>query len=286
MRIPGLWRSKMALRKFRMAREHARALRAVAGFPQIETRKPHGLQRPLIVTLTSYPPRFPHLGKTLRSLLDQTIAADRTILWIAHKDMDAVPEDVLALRDHGLEIVACKDLRSYKKLIPALHEDPDRYFVTADDDVYYPPHWLAGLVQTSQQHPADVCAHRARVFSKHDGSPAPYRTWPVTDGVRTQDLADKVILPTGRGGVLYPPNCFLDDVVQEDMFMALAEHGDDLWFFWMARLAGHHQRRTDSAIELLDWPSSQEVGLYQENLLNDRNDGQIAALRQRFGDVA
>ena len=284
MRIPGLWRARMALRGLRMRMLHRKALRAVAAFPRIAARRPHGLSRPLVVTLTSYPPRFPHLGKTLRSLLDQTVQADRTILWVAHGDMAALPDDVLALRDHGLEIQACDDLRSYKKLIPALEEDADRYFVTADDDVYYAPDWLEGLVATARQHPADVIAWRAHEAPLDDsGRFAPYAQWRLATHRTFVSDADVRLFPTGVGGVLYPPGGFDSRVFDQALFRKLAPAGDDIWFFWLSRLAGTRQRRVAGKFDIIDWPSTQDVALYADNLLGDGNDRQIAAVQDYFG---
>lgn len=284
VRIPGLWRTRMALRSVNMRLQMARAERAVAHFPQQRRKRAHGLGAPLVVTLTSYPPRFSHLGKTLRSLLDQTVAADHTILWIAHADMDQLPDDVLDLRDHGLEIRACEDLRSYKKLIPAWREDPARYFVTADDDVYYPPRWLAGLVEAARRYPGNVIAWRARgILFNQDGDLAPYRDWPVYQGrSRAGGLAPR-IMPTGIGGILYPPDGLDNQVDDSDLFTKFAPHGDDIWFYWMSRAAGMGHRMADKRIDIVEWPTSQADGLYVNNLLGDGNDRQLAAMIRHFG---
>jgi hypothetical protein len=104
---------------------------------------PHGLPGPLIISLTSYPARFSSLHLVLRALLSQSVAADRVILWLDPGDEDLLPR---AARLPGLEIRTCPNWRSYKKIVPTLLEAPEAYIVTADDDIYYRPDWLAGLV--------------------------------------------------------------------------------------------------------------------------------------------
>src|SRR3954466_7969070 len=79
------------------------AERAVAHFSRTSGR-PHRLPGELIVSLTSYPPRYPTLAKTLKSLLAQDVWADRTILWLEEKDVSALPDDVRALTEVGLEV--------------------------------------------------------------------------------------------------------------------------------------------------------------------------------------
>jgi hypothetical protein len=84
--------------------------------------RPHGLTSELIVSLTSYPARFGTLHFALSCLLDQSVKADRTILWVAHKDEDHPPA-VRELEQRGLEIRACDDLRSlssHAELLTAL----------------------------------------------------------------------------------------------------------------------------------------------------------------------
>lgn len=282
----GVWRIRNWLDGQRRRWRLRQAVRAVSGFPTVAAPAPHGLGAPLVVTLTSYPPRFPTLGATIRSLLDQTVRADRTILWLAEGDLPRLPAEVAALTDFGLEIRTCADLRSYKKLIPALRAFPGAWFATADDDVYYPPDWLEGLVRQARGGGRTVIAARAHLARLDpSGRLAPYLDWEMDTRHQRAPSADTRIFPTGVGGVLYPPDAFADAVTDETAFMDLCPHGDDIWFFWMARLAGTGHARPPSGFELLAWPRSQEVGLFHENQYNSRNDAQIRRMEGAFGPV-
>lgn len=278
----GVWRVRKFLNEQRQKRCLRQAIKTVARFPNVTSSKPHGLDAPLVVTLTSYPPRFPTLEWTLKSILDQTVRPDHTILWLTEQDLSCLPAEIQALEAHGLEIRTCADLRSYKKLIPALEAFPDAWFVTADDDVYYPPDWLEGLVD--QAEPRTVVATRVHLAQLDDtGKFLPYADW----GMNTHHLravsSRTRLFPTGVGGVLYPPNAFAEEVMDEQAFMRFCPHGDDIWFFWMARLAGTRHVRTPSGFEILAWPNSQDVGLFQENQVNSRNDPQIKSMERAFG---
>lgn len=282
----GLWRIRQWSERRRLRRLAHRADIAVAGFPRLSTRRPHPLDAPLIVTLTSYPPRFATLHRTLASLLDQTIRPDRTILWIAEDDLAALPPAVRAMEEHGLDIRGCADLRSFKKLVPALHAWPGSYFVTADDDVYYPPQWLESLVAESAAHPGHVVGGRVHLArTAPDGLLLPYGAWELATSRREARDPDTRLFPTGVGGVLYPPGAFVDEVLDERLFTSLCPHGDDIWFFWMARLAGTGQRRARDWFDMISWPQSQDVALCSENLFNDRNDMQIKAMERHYGPV-
>lgn len=282
----GVWRFQQWRQRQRLKRLARQSEAAVAAFPRLTSRRPNPLDAPLIVTLTSYPPRFGVLHKTLASLLDQTVRADRTVLWIAEQDLAALPLAVRAMEAHGLEIRACRDLRSFKKLVPALQQWPGSYFVTADDDVYYPPHWLESLVVESQANPGCVVAGRVHLArTSTDGLLEPYGQWELATSHRSAIDATTRLFPTGVGGVLYPPGAFVDEVLDDRLFSALCPHGDDIWFFWMSRLAGTDQRRARNWFDIISWPQSQDVALCNDNLFNDRNDVQIRAIQEHYGPV-
>src|ERR1700733_6846219 len=95
-------------------------LRIMARWHLARPGKPHTLSRKLIVSVTPFPPRFSPLALALRSLLRQTVTADQTVLWIAHEAMPLLPRNVFDLQRAVLTIYPTDDLRSYKKILPAL----------------------------------------------------------------------------------------------------------------------------------------------------------------------
>jgi hypothetical protein len=234
---------------------------AVAG-PIRKGRVPHNLPGELIVSLTSYPDRFPTLHKTVRSLLSQDMPADRTILWVAHEDAPLVPRAVI---DTGIEVRTCDNTRSYKKIIPALKEFPTAFIATADDDVYYPRDWLATLVSGSE--PGVITCRRA-----HKPMPGPYSAWQweiITNGEVRDDL-----FPTGCGGVLYPPNSLAPETCNVEAFTSLAPTADDVWLYCMAKRAGSLHRQVGGRFPLITWNGTQENSLQHHNV-NGANDAQL-----------
>ncbi len=244
----------------------------------------HGLPAPLLVSLTSYPPRFAVLHLTLRSLLRQTVAPDQILLWIAETDMARLPRRVLELGSEGITIRAGDDVRSYKKLVFALEECPDAFIAICDDDVFYEPTWLEQLVGGyDPAEPTIVCRRAHRVRLGPDARVAPYREWarPVADEPARRPSAD--LLPTGCGGVLYPPRSLHPDVTKRELFEELSPTADDLWFYWMARRAGSKYRVVGDKSEIVEWPREQHESLFALNAAG-ANDRQIRLLEQRFGN--
>jgi hypothetical protein len=89
-------------------------------------------------------------------------------------------------------------------------------------------------------------------------------------------------LPTGVGGILYPPASLHPDLFDEETFTRLCPDGDDFWFFWMARRAGTKFQKVGGRFRYIDWPGSQVQTLHVNNLATGY-DRQIAALCSRFG---
>lgn len=246
--------------------------------------QPHALPGPLIVSLTSYPPRYPTLHLTLQSLLRQNTPADRVVLWIAEGDVAAIPKAVRRLINQGVELRVVEDVRSYKKLVFALDAFPDAWIATADDDVFYKPDWLTYLVAGQVSGSSVITCHRAhRITLVQDGAPAAYADWvcDVDDAAAREPSVD--LMPTGIGGILYPPGTLHHDVSRRDLYQAYAPSADDLWFFWCARRAGSTYRRVASPrFAQLGWWSAQTSRLFDENMA--QNDAQIATLTEHFGN--
>jgi hypothetical protein len=122
----------------------------------------HPLPGKLVESLTSYPPRFATLPLTLRSLLCQTVKPDRIVLGVSQDDEQKIPEAVRPLTSYGVEIRPTDDIKSFKKIIPAIRAFPDAFLVTADDDVYCAPHWLEDLTLASCGRMGLIVCYQAR----------------------------------------------------------------------------------------------------------------------------
>ena len=136
----------------------------------------------VIVSLTSYKPRINDVKYVIYSLLNQTFAPDKLILWLDEDSFprreENLPQDLLELQKFGLTIDWCENLRSYKKLIPALEKYPDDIIVTADDDLFYRPDWLKILYDEHLTNPYCVIGHYVlRVRLNIHGNPYPFNTW-------------------------------------------------------------------------------------------------------------
>jgi hypothetical protein len=234
----------------------------------------------LVVSLTSYPARFATLALTLKCLLSQSLVPDEVILWIAENDREALPEAVSTLSGDGLSIRFCADIKSYKKIVPALEREPEAFIVTADDDVYYPETWLEELVAHHVPGERAVICHRAHeVRHFASGRPLPYVLWRLN----TDTTEGPHLFFIGCGGVFYPPGSLPPETTEEDLFMRLCPTGDDIWLNWMARRSDARVRKVPGRHRIRNWRGSQRTALLYENVVGGANERQLRAMIEAFG---
>ena len=117
----------------------------------------------VVVSLTSYGKRIYEVYLTIESIMQQTIKPNRIVLWLEDglKDKE-VPNLLERQQVRGLEIRYCKDIKSYKKLIPTLRAFPDDYIITIDDDVIYEFDVVENLPKSYKKMPGFVYANRVK----------------------------------------------------------------------------------------------------------------------------
>jgi len=247
----------------------------------------------LIVSLTTFPPRMGIVHYAVFSLLSQTLKPDAVILWLAEEEYPGgekdLPQPLLALRDNGLSIRWTTNIRSYKKLVPALREFPDSIIVTADDDLLYVSDWLERLYADYEANGRRtmVYAHRAHKVALDDaGNLFPYTDWtPAKDNRPGTSFLN---FATGGGGILYPPGALHPDVTDEERFLSLAPHADDLWFWAMAVLNGTMTRCVENCLRkflLLNITDSPDR-LWRYNIAKGGNDIQFKKVLAAYPDIA
>lgn len=194
----------------------------------------------VIVSLTSFPAAIGYCARAVESLLKGSVLPERVVLWLSLEQFPEakVPAEIAPLMaDPRFEVRFLQgDIRSYKKLIPALEAFPDAIVVTADDDVRYHRHMLRDLLRMHAKFPDAVIAHRAKRVELG----APYKKWRKYRWYHflfKRYRLDPHTIQTGVAGVLYPPHALDPAMLDEALFMRLAPTSDDIWF-WAAAVRG------------------------------------------------
>ncbi len=245
----------------------------------------------IIVSLTSYPDRIYDIHYCLYSLLNQNFKPDKLILWLSKEEFPNLeknlPSRILKLKKHGLEIKWTeKNFGSYDKLIHCLKKYPNDIIVTADDDLFYPEDWLERLYETYDGE--NVIAHRAHLMSFESGSVKPYDQW---EKLIENDEISVLNFPTTGGGILYPPNVFYKDVLNDEIFLKLSPYADDIWFWAMLVLNNRKVKVIKNGYKRLIYINPErELNLNGDGTLfslnkKGRNDEHLSALLEFYPEI-
>ncbi len=196
----------------------------------------------VIISLTSFPAAIPYAAKAIKSLLAGSVLPDKVVLYLtfAQFENSTIPEELLKMaNDNPLFEIRDypRDIRSYRKLIPALSDFPNAIIVTVDDDVHYHPNMLRDLLELHKQIPHAVLAHRAK-YIKPDKTYSKWRKYRWYHFLTKKIHTSFRNIQTGVGGVLYPPGSLKQDMLDVELFTKIAPTTDDLWF-WAAAVANN-----------------------------------------------
>ena len=210
------------------------------GWLQWKRRCAVGLRAQLVVSLTSYGRRVVNVHKVIESLLCQTVLPEKIVLYLADTEFAGVEALPVALRNllgTRFEIRFVDDLKSHKKYFYAFQEFTDAIIVTVDDDVCYPPTLLERLMVGYHRHPYSVvCARSHTLCFGQNGDYASYRAWMGMPKIFNRP--SMLVVPTGVGGVLYPPHCFDETLFDWETIQATCLSADDLWLKWHTLVRG------------------------------------------------
>lgn len=196
----------------------------------------------VVVSMTSFPAAIPYAVKAIKSVLKGSVLPDKLVLYLTASqfknsklpcELERMAEEnpIFEIRNYDT------DIRSYRKLIPALNDFPEAVIVTVDDDVAYHRDMLKNLLRAHSKFPHDILAHRVKRINPD----RPYKSW---SKFRWYDFIFKRYhrsfrnLQTGVGGVLYPAHSLSETVKDKATFTSIAPTADDIWFWAMAVAKG------------------------------------------------
>lgn len=243
----------------------------------------------VILSLTSFGKRVDDfVPYTLYTLFRQTRLPNRIVLYLdKHWNDENIPKLLKRLKKSGLEIHYVDDIRSYKKLIPALKMFPHNIIITVDDDVYYDAHLVEKLLEAYE---ADgrkpIVCNNGVVVKKKNGRFLPYSQW----GHSAEENLE--YSGVGEMGILYPGDCFDDEILKEEIFMKYLPTADDIWFWLQAYRCkrpvilnlGYKEKCPIRAISRTDiYREKGSTSLYFQNVIHKQNDEQFAAILAYYG---
>ena len=180
------------------------------------------------VSLTSFPARIEYAWIAIETLMRQRFKPDQIILWLASSQFpdEKIPESLERLKEKGLTVRFCDDLRSHKKYYYVFQEYPDDHIVIVDDDMFYPLDMISKLVRLHKRYPQDIVCTSAQII-------APAITSSPTEWIPTQNTGDychKIRVQAFSGaGSLFPCHWYSQELFDLEKIKKLAWTADDLW---------------------------------------------------------
>jgi len=187
--------------------------------------------RKIIVSLTSYSKRLPRTYWAIESIFQQSVKADRVILYL--DEGEKIPEKLLNMQSRGLEIqVRPENIKVHKKYYYAIKENPDDIVITIDDDIYYEKEMIKSLTDSYNRYPFAVSACRVHKMRKDkNGNLISYNMW--EQECKSVSKPSMELFAIGVGGILYPPHCMPEELFNQQVFKNLCLQNDDIWLKFM-----------------------------------------------------
>ena len=244
----------------------------------------------VIVSLTSHPGRIENVNQTIESLLAQTYKPKKIILWLSRNQFDEenckVPDRLIHLTRNKLFEIRWvpEDIKPHKKYFYAMQRYPDLPVIIVDDDIIYDKHLVENLMMSYQKFPHCVSCMRANLvtFNKY-GQPRTYANWTM-DFKSLLDTPSWQLLPTGVGGVLYPPHAVPKETFDKDAIESNCLLCDDLWLKVMTMHNGYQAVIPYNYCGYREIAGSQEVALWRQNIGGHNNDISFKKILEYFDE--
>lgn len=190
----------------------------------------------VIISLTSYPARLPKLHIVIKSLLRQKYQPSKIYLYLGTDTKDSdIPDSLKKLEKKSKGLFEIKtnyeDLKPHKKYFYVMQENPESIVITVDDDLIYDCNLVKDLYKSYKKHPECVSARRVNFMTKTNDSINSYLNWKWE--YKNELEPSFALLPTGCGGVLYPPHILPKETFDSVAVKKHCLNTDDIWLKFM-----------------------------------------------------
>ena len=231
----------------------------------------------VLISLTSYPARIASVHLTIKSLLNQKYPHFKIVLWLSKSQFPELdkelPVDLKSLVSEKFEIKwVDKDLKSHKKYYYAAKEFASLPIVIVDDDAIYDETMISKLVDGHLRHPDCICSNRVNLMQFNRKKEfRTYRSWPMNNK-SIIDTPSTLLMPTGVGGVLYPPHSIPDFALDDKVIMKECINADDIWLKLTTTINGYNTVLVENPVLPQIIEGTQESALWKNNVYSDGND--------------
>lgn len=262
-----------------------------------------------IISMTTYPDRFPIAVKAVRHLLGVVSSKAHVVVYLSDPEIAAysrtenqdIESYLLQLRSMVNVEIREEMIGPYGKFWWAVQEYSGRPIITVDDDCYYHRRCLETLFRHADSNKSEIISVTGRrvIYASPDSgakfrptreeplflNAANYDEWPLLKrGERKSVYGDRFML-RGVGGVLYPSSLLemVPDLLDIELWTRLSPSNDDLFVSDILWRGGLNLKVLGMLGSTSILPSQGVVGLERLNVRDRANDRQAAALASDRG---
>lgn len=241
-------------------------------------------EKKVIVSLTSFPDRIEAVQYAIKSLMLQTYKPDKIILWLAEEQFSehTIPDELIKLKEYGLEIRFCPDIKSHKKYYYVMQEYKNDLVITYDDDIIYEHNSIKKLIKYHIKYPNCIICNRGMHITFNNKKVDSVKKWKALSNEGVKKPSINIMASTGAG-CLYPPNALSGIVFDLDLSQKYAQSADDIWMKFMSLLNNTKVVKTAKYNRSLSTiEKSQHVQLTFVNTFEGQNDVVMGNLIKLF----
>ncbi|UAK16379.1 hypothetical protein [Sporolactobacillus terrae] len=236
----------------------------------------------VIVSLTSYGKRIKTVHYSINCLMHQSVLPDYIVLYLSNEEQNnQLTKELTTLVKKGLIIRYVKDIKAHTKYYYAMKEFPNDIIITIDDDIIYDADLIEELIVSYQKKKFAVHAMRGHRMLVKSGLLQRYNDWELESRYTRMPVMD--LLPTGVGGVLYPPHLLPEETFDLDMIQKLSPYADDIWLKAMELLSEVPTVIASKKYRpIIEADGTQEKALNHINVNEALNDKQLEAVFNHY----
>ena len=265
------------------------AIKKAQVLEEIAKKKSIRTKEEVIVSMTSHPGRINMILPCVQSLLSQSSRPEKLLLWLAKPQFPNLKEDLpkelvkLAQNNKYFEIRwTDDDLGPHKKYYYVMQEYPELPVITVDDDVIYDKMLVSRLMNSYRQYPHCISSMRTNmIMFDSNGSFQSYYGW-VLDYSVLKDTPSAQLLPTGVGGVLYPPHAVPEFAFNKEAIQETCLYADDLWLKVSTLHNGYKTVLVKDYTTFEQIPGTNETALWRMNVTRNNNDVALSRIMDYY----
>lgn len=241
-------------------------------------------EQKIIISMATYNKRYATIIPTLKSILHQSIKADKIIVWLDNEcPQNKITTEMEDMKKFGVEFRYTEDgLKAHKKYYYAMKEFPNDIIITIDDDLVYSSNMIKSLLDYYKKNSDVVCARRVhKITFDFDGNIKPYVEWKYE--FRKEKKESYLLCATGGAGTLYPPGILPEEAFDIENIKRLCLNADDIWLKVM-QLINHKKVIWVRNLYVMPYETknSQNTALNTGNTLQGGNDEYISLLKEVY----